>query len=111
MAEIESLEKRRNDLQCLQEAMAARMKAQPRDSGVRVWWGSIIIGLLVGWMRSPDLRSIILYGLGFSIVGLLFCIFAIESAEVQSRIAIFLYHRLGEKRISNWLYHRALTVR
>lgn len=111
MAEIESLEKRRNDLQNLQEVMAAKMKIRPHDFGVRVWWGFIIIGFLIGWMRSPGLWSVMLYGLAFWIAGMFFCIFAIDSAEVQSKIAIFLYHRLREKRISNWLYHRALTIR
>ena len=111
MAEIEALEKRRNDLQNLEEVMSAKMKARPHDFGIRAWWGFVIIGLLVGWMRSPDFWSIMLYGFAFWIAGMFFGIFAIDSAEAQSKIAIFLYHRLGEKRISNWLYHRALTIR
>ena len=111
LAEIESLEKRRDSLQDLQKMMAAKMNARPHDLGIRAWWGFIIIGLLVGWMRSSDVWSTLLYGLAFSIAGMFFCIFAIDSAEVQSKIAILLHHRLAERRISAWLMHRALTIR
>ena len=111
MAEIESLEKQRGELEDLRTAMLAKLKAHPHDFGVRAWWGFVIIGLLVGWIRSSDLWSMALYGFAFWVAGMFFCIFALDSAEVQSKIALFLYHRLGEKRISNWLYSRALTIR
>jgi len=111
IAEIEALEKRRDNLLDLQETMASKMKARPHDFGIRAWSGFVIIGLLVGWMRSSDVWSILLHGLAFWIAGLFFCIFAIDSAEVKSKIAIFLYNRLGEKHISEWLQHRALTIR
>lgn len=111
LAEIESLEKGRDNLQDLQKILAAKLNARPHDLGIRAWWGFIIIGLLVGWMRSSDVWLILLCGLAFWIAGMFFCIFAIDSAEVQSKIAIFLHRRLGEKRISAWLMHRALTIR
>ena len=110
MAKIDATEKERDDLQSLQAAMEAKLKARPHDFGVRAWWGFVIIGLLVGWMRSANLWSIALCGFAFCIAGMFFCIFALDSAEVQSKIAIFL-HGLGQKRISNWLYTRALTIR
>jgi hypothetical protein len=48
--------------------------------------------------------------LAFWIAGMFFCIFAVDSAEVQSKIAIFL-NRVGVRRISKWLYIRSLTIR
>jgi hypothetical protein len=108
--EIERLEVRRDELLRLQEMMTAKLKACPNDYGLRAWWGFAIIGLLVGWFRSSDVWSILLYGLAFWIAGMFFCIFVLDSAEVQSKIAIFL-HRLGEDRVSKWLYHRALMIR
>ena len=108
--EIERLAARRDELLRLQEMMTAKLKACPNDYGVRAWWGFVIIGLLVGWIRSSHVWSILLYGLAFWSAGMFFCVFALESVEVQSRIAIFL-RKLGEDRISTWLYHRALTIR
>jgi hypothetical protein len=108
--EIESLKTKKAQLLGLQEAMAARLKARPNDFGVRTWWGFVIIGLLVGWVRAANVWSVLLCGLAFWVAGMLFCIFVLDSAEVQSKIAISL-HRLGEGRISKWLYQRALTIR
>ena len=110
MAQIEALEERREKLEHLDEKMAAKMKACPNDYGVRVWWGFVIIGLLIGWMRSPDIGSILLNAGAFWIAGAFFCIFAVDSAEVQSRIAIFL-QKLRVNQVSEWLYKRALTIR
>jgi hypothetical protein len=109
-AEIERLKAQRDELLRLQEEMTAKLKARPNDYGTRVWWGFAIIGLLVGWMRAGGIWLILLCGFVFWIAGMLFCIFALDSAEVQSKIAICLY-KLGEGRISKWLYQRALTVR
>ena len=111
MADIEALEKKQDDLKNFQELMSAKMKARPHDYGTRAWWGFVIIGLLIGWMRSSSLFSVLLHGLGFLVAGMFFSIFVLESAEVQSKLAIFLFHRFGEKRVSNWLYNRALTIR
>jgi hypothetical protein len=72
--------------------------------------GFVIIGLLVEWIRAANVWSIPLYGLAFWIAGMFFSVFAIDSAEVQSKIALFL-HKLGEGHISKWLYTRALTIR
>jgi hypothetical protein len=108
--EIERLEARRDELLRLKEAMTAKLKARPNDYGVRAWWGFVIIGLLVGWIRSSDVWSILLFGLAFWIAGMFFCVFALDSAEVQSKIAIFL-HKLGENHVSKWLHNRALTIR
>jgi hypothetical protein len=110
MADIEGREKRHDDLENLQEMMTAKLKARPHDYGIRTWWGFVILGLLVGWMRSPSISQILLYGLAFWIAGMFFCIFAVDSAEVQSKIAIFL-NRVGVRRISKWLYIRSLTIR
>lgn len=109
-AEIERLQDRRDELLHLQEMMEKKLKAAPNDFGVRALWGFLIIGFLVGWMRERDVWSIFLYGAVFWVAGLFFCIFALDSAEVQSKIAIFL-NKLGEKHISKWLYQRALTIR
>ena len=111
MPEIEALEKRRDNLQNLEVMMVTKMKARPHDFGIRVWWGFVIIGLLVGWIRSSDIWSILVYGAAFWIAGMFLCILALDSAEVQSKIAIVLYHKLGERRVSEWLYRRALTIR
>lgn len=108
--EIDSLERRRNDLLRLQELMTAKLKARPNDFGVRTCWGFMIVGGLIGWMRTSGLWSTVLYGLAFWIAGMLFAIFALDSAAVQSKIAISLY-KLGEGRISKWLMDRALTIR
>jgi hypothetical protein len=107
-AEIERLEAQRDELLRLQVAMTAKLKARPNDYGTRVWWGFVIIGLLVGWIRASSFWSILVYGWVFWIVGMFFCIFALDSAEVQSKIAISL-HKLGEVPISKWLYQRALN--
>jgi hypothetical protein len=111
MTEIESLEKRRDYLSKAQAAMSPKLKANPHDFGVRVWWGFVIIGVLVGWMRGLTFRYMAVFGFVFWIAGLFFCIFALDSAEVQSKLAIFLSHRLGARRISLWLYKRALMIR
>jgi hypothetical protein len=108
MTEIEALEKRRDNLEDLGTAIAARLNSDPHDFGSRVWWGFIIIGLLVGWMRSSDIWSIVLHGLAFFIAGMFFCIFAIESSAVQSWIAILVHKGVGDNRLSYWLYSRAL---
>ena len=110
MANIEDLEKRRIELENLQQLMSEKLKGRPHDFGIRVWWGFLILGLLVGWIRSSDLWTMLRYGFAFWVAGLFFCIFALDSAEVESKVAIFLYRRLGERRISHWLYARALTV-
>jgi hypothetical protein len=111
MAEIERLEEHQDRHEVLMEMMTAKLKARPHDYGVKVWWGFLAVGILVGWLRSRDVWSaLILYGLAFGAAGLFFCIFAIDSAEFQSTIAIFL-NRIGVKRISRWLYRRALTIR
>jgi hypothetical protein len=111
MANIGDLEKRRVELENLRELMSAKLKARPHDFGIRAWWGFLILGLLVGWIRSSDLWTMVRYGFAFCVAGLFFCIFALDSADVESKIAIFLYRRLGEKRISRWLYARALMIR
>jgi len=110
VAERESLDADKAKLVRLKETMAAKLKARPNDFGIRVWWGFVIIGLLVGWVRAANIWSTLLCGVAFWIAGMFFCVFALDSAEVQSKIAIFL-HKLGEGRISKWLYQRALTIR
>jgi hypothetical protein len=62
MTEIESLEKRRDDLSKAQAAMPAKLKANPHDFGVRTWWGFVIIGVLVGWIRGVNLRFMAVFG-------------------------------------------------
>ncbi len=109
-AELERLQAQRDSLLRLREVITAKLKARPNDYGTRVWWAFVISGLLLGWIRIANIWSILLYGLVFWIAGMFFCVFALDSAEVQSKIAIAL-HRFGEKRVSNWLYERALTVR
>ncbi len=109
-AEIERLESQRDELLRLQETITAKLKARPNDYGTRAWWAFVIIGLLVGWIRASSVWSTLLFGLVFWIAGMFFCVFALNSAEVQSKIAIFL-QRLGENRISKWLYQRAFTIR
>ena len=109
MAQIEALEERRERLEHLDEKMAAKMKACPNDYGVRVWWGFVILGFIIGWIRSPDIGSNLLYAGAFWTAGTLFCIFVVDSAEVQSKIA-FSLSKLRMKRISEWLYNRALTI-
>jgi len=108
--ELARLEQRRDELESLQEAIAAKRAVCPNDYGVRVWWGFVLIGILVGWMRSGVIASILLYGAAFWIVGMFFCIFAVDSAEVQSKVAVFL-NRRGMRRVATWLYTRALTIR
>ena len=111
MRSIEELEKRRDNLKNLQDEMAAKLRVHPNDYGVRVWWGFLIVGFLVGWMRSHDVGTTMLYGILFSMAGMFFCIFVLDSAEVQSKVAILIGERFGMRRISNWLYKRALTIR
>jgi len=108
--ELERLTARRDELSKLQEAMAAKMKSRSNDYGIRTWWCFVIVGLLTGWLRARGVLAILQHGIVFWIAGLFFCIFALDSAEVHSKVAIFLY-RIGEKRISGWLYQRALTIR
>jgi hypothetical protein len=43
-----------------------------------------------------------LYGFAFWIAGMFFCIFALDSAEVQSKIAIFLYRVLPGSVRESW---------
>ncbi len=110
MIEIETIEKQRDDLLYILTMMAAKRKALPHDYGVRVWWGFVIVGLLVGWMDSPKVGSILSFGVIFWIGGMLCCVFALDSAEVQGNIALFLYHKLNMKKTALWLYNRAITI-
>jgi hypothetical protein len=110
MGKIERLEERRDDLDALIEMMRAKLPAGHHDYGMKVWRASVIIGILVGWIRSPDLQTILLYGLIFWAAGIFVCIFVIDSAEVQSKLAIFIYHKLRMERLATWLYSRALRT-
>ena len=110
LAEIEVLEKKQKDLLYVLTMMAAKRKANPHDYGVRVWWGFVIVGLLIGWMDSPKVGSILSFGVTFWLGGMLFCVFALDSPEVQGNIALFLYHKLNMKRTALWLYNRAITI-
>jgi|SRR6185437_4678541 hypothetical protein len=109
-AEIEGLQARRDELLNLREVMTDKLKVRPNDFGIRTWLGLTIVGLLIGWIRTRDIWLILGYALAFWIAGMFFSIFVLDSAEVQSRIAIVL-HKLGERRISKWLYRRALSIR
>jgi hypothetical protein len=111
MAEIEALEKRRDNLQNLQEMMAAKMKIRPHDYRIHVWWGFAILGIMVGWIRSSSILITLLHGFAFWLAGTLICVFALDSAEVQSTLAIFLHRRLHMAGLANWLYNRAVTIR
>jgi len=111
MREIEELERRKDDLLNFKAAMDVRLNSHPRDFGVQVCMGSLIIGILVGWVRSSTIFLILVHGLAFFTGGIMFCIFALGSAEVQSKISILLYRGVGDNRISYWLYRRALSIR
>ena len=108
--EKERLLARRDELLRLRQAMMEKLKAHPRDYGVRVWWGFAIIGVLVGWIRAASIGSVLRYGFAFWIAGMFFSVFALDSAEVQSKLAIAL-NKIGARRIAEWLYERALTIR
>lgn len=110
LREIEPHLNHLHNIDKLQEMMEAKLKARPHDLGFKVSWGFLIGGLLVGWLRSSDAASAFLYGLIFWIAGLLFSIFVLDSAFVQSVIAIGL-GKIGLQAISNWLYWRAVTIR
>jgi hypothetical protein len=109
-SELERLLARREELLQLQAAKKKKLEARPHDYGIRAWWGFVIVGLLVGWMRAATIASVLRYGFVFWIAGMFFSIFALDSAEVQSKIAIFA-NKLGACRIAAWLYQRALTIR
>ena len=109
-SELERLLARREELLQLQVAMKKKLEAHPLDYGIRAWWGFVIIGLLVGWLRAATIASVLRYGFVFWIAGMFFSIFALDSAEVQSKIAIVL-NKLGARRIADWLYQRALAIR
>jgi len=70
-------------------------------------WGLIIVGLAAGWDPAPAFLPVLLYGLRFWILKLLVCIFALDSAEAQSRIAIFLNGRLPVKLLHNHAFAHA----
>jgi hypothetical protein len=94
----ESLLARRDELLRLQQAMVEKLKAHPHDYGVRIWWGFVIIGLLVGWIRIASIGSVLRYGFAFWVAGMLFSVFALGSAEVQSKLAIAL-KKIGARHI------------
>ncbi len=110
MREIEKTEDDLDKTRTLRDMMIKKLQAHPNDYGRHAMWGFPIIGLLVGWLRSQNLISILVHAVVFSIAGLLFALFALDSADVQSRTAILL-SRLGLNRIPHWLYQRALTLR
>lgn len=105
--EVKNLVERRNELLRLQEAMAAKLKARPHDYGIKAWWGFVIIGILVGWIQAATIGSILRYAIAFWIAGMCFAVFALDSAEAESKIAIVL-NKLGARRLAAWLYQRAL---
>lgn len=84
--EREHLIPRRDELVRLQQAMQEKLAKHPNDYGVRAWWGFVVVGLLVGWMRSASFSSIVAHGAAFWLAGMLFAIFAVDSPEVQSRV-------------------------
>jgi hypothetical protein len=90
-AEIERLEARRDEL----------LRRQENEGLCNYWiahWMVAHVRHLVdpaAWVWVLDCRNVFQH-------------FVLDSAEVQSQLAIFL-HKLGEGRISKWLYGRALT--
>lgn len=108
--DVQSLIKRRDELVKLKEAMDAKLKARPHDYGVRVWWVFILVGTAIGWLWVHAVWAGVLAAAAFWIAGLFFSVLILDSAEVQSRVAILL-HRLGMRKLSQWLYARALTIR
>ncbi|MCC6862552.1 MAG: hypothetical protein IT158_28515 [Bryobacterales bacterium] len=111
MAKVEHLESERDGLKSLEGMIAAKLAARPRDYGVRAWWGFVILGASIGWVRSAELLTSVLYGLASSSIGVLFAIFVLDSAEVQARVGIFLCNRMRMEGVGKWLYRRSLTIR
>jgi hypothetical protein len=66
---IEDPEEKREILESLGNMIEAKSRARPHDYGVQVWYGFVVIGLLVGWIRSPDIKTILQYGLAFWLAG------------------------------------------
>jgi hypothetical protein len=110
MAQVEALEAKIEALEAVRDAVQRKTQARPHDYGFRVPLGFLIVGGLIGWLRNSTLWSIVACAIASWIVGMLFSIFVMDSANVQSIAAINL-NRIGFKRIANWLYNRALTVR
>ena len=110
MAEVEPDEQRVDGLQSLQNAIGDKLVAHPKDFGFKVPLGFLLVGALIGAFRALSLSSIVVCGFASLVAGLLFSIFAADSARVQSEIAIRL-NRLGFPRIAHWLYERAITIR
>jgi hypothetical protein len=108
--ELSGFVRKIENLQAVGRLSMEKRKRHPNDYGTRAWWGFIIMGLLVGWIRSTDPATILLYGFAFCVAGLLFAIFALDSMYVQSVVAIFLYKRLRLTWLGHKLYERALTI-
>src|SRR6266567_4877509 len=102
MTQVEPLEATVQTDQDLADAIEAKLKACPNDYGFKVPCGFLMVGGLIGWIRS-GVWSVVPYGIVFCIAGLLFSIFAMDSAIVQATVAIRL-HRLRFKGIAHWLY-------
>jgi hypothetical protein len=99
-----------DNIERLQEMITAKLKARPNDLGFKVSWGFLVVGPLVGWLKSSDFALTLLHGLAFWVAGLLFSILILDSAFVQSVTGICL-GKIGLRAISNWLSWRSLTIR
>lgn len=107
-AKIDEIQEKNRPVAVVQRALEARQKANLTDWGFRVPLGFMIVGGLIGFFRSPDLRSVIVGGLVSWFAGLLFSIFVLDSADIQIKWAFRLHGKPGLTWIANWLFSRTL---
>jgi len=107
LAKLDEFEQKNDALESLEYALQHYKAAHPHDYGFTVAVGFMIVGGLLGFLRSPGIGSVLFSGVVSWIAGLLFSIFVMNSAAVQIRIG-FKLEGTVLTRLGRWLIYHAL---
>jgi hypothetical protein len=110
MQELEQLEQKIELHTKMSDIIAARIKEQPYDFGWPIWIVMTIGGLILGWFRSNNYVTSLVWGFASFSLGFYVCVFVLNSRTVQSHVALFMYHKLHINKLSKWLYARGLGI-
>jgi hypothetical protein len=110
MANVEPLEEEMRNLENLKRLMEASMAAHPHDQGFQVLYGGLVLGAVIGWLRSKTIEDALVDGVLGGLAALFCSIFVLDSPYVQSVLGISA-NRIGLKQLGHWLYSRSLGFR
>jgi hypothetical protein len=110
MAHVEPIEEEMRNVENLKRLIEASMAAHPHDQGFRVAYAGLVIGAVIGWIRTKAIESVLLDGIMGGLAGVFCSILFLDSPHVQS-VSGIAANRIGLKRLGHWLYSRSLGFR